>query len=150
MTRLVVAAKLYEYVTRHPESDGWDRGDIQTEYNGLRVYLDRYPDEWAGYCTQEFYVNYSVTPGSAVFPVVVRYSTGDTFGRNDGNISVVGVYQNAVTASEIEHAIWDDYREHGGDFTTLKVAGEEIYTGTWKGYFEYLEDVFVETELVRV
>lgn len=62
--------------------------------------------------------------------VIVRYSTGCTFGRTNGCWQVVGAYKTREEAEAVEKSI-DDKTYDG-------------YT-PWEGYFEYLENSYVET-----
>ena len=61
--------------------------------------------------------------------VIVRYSTGNTFGQSCGEWEVIGTYQDLDKADEVVKSIKDD-------------TYDEKYP-CWKGYFESLESVDV-------
>lgn len=146
MTRLTVQIDSESYITRHPDpTDGWDAGEVAHTYEGCRVYAGD-PDGrgWIGSITESIEVPFDVGPGDTVYPVIVRYSTGSTFGRTDGLSTVIGAwrtYDQAVEAERLARAAT------GFDYVT--VGSQTFYTGTWIGYFEYLEDVIIESEVVR-
>jgi len=81
-------------------------------------------------------------PGDTVYAVIVRYSTGDTFGREDGQTVCLDVFLDKSRAEELAEAAQraDEFR--------MTVNDVEYYVG-WVGYFESLEDVSVETLVVR-
>lgn len=66
--------------------------------------------------------------------VVVRYTTGSTFGSQHGYWGIIGFYKNADDAVAVEKSIDDDTYEG--------------YT-YWKGYFERLEGVEIHTMVVQ-
>ena len=61
-----------------------------------------------------------------VFFIVVRYTTGDTFGTSYGNWEDIGCYKSLKEAREVKKSIED------GSYEGYKC---------WEGYFESLEDV---------
>ena len=106
-----------------------------------------------GYYSKRFDVD--AKPGDIVFVVVVVYSTGGTFGRDEGNSQAVGVYKDPARAKKVAQAIENNSESNASNnyippkAYTIHVDGEEIYCGSWVGYFESLERVVVETEVVR-
>lgn len=66
-----------------------------------------------------------------LYVIVVRYSTGDSFGNTNGAWHVEGAYTDADKVQEIVDAINND--------TYKSKCGYEV----WKGYFERLENVEV-------
>ncbi len=84
-------------------------------------------------------------PGDTVYAVIVRYSTGDTFGREEGLAICVDVFTDEAKADALAEVI----RDHGSDGEfRINHEGVEYYC-SWVGYFESLEDVLVETLVVR-
>ena len=67
-----------------------------------------------------------------VYVVIVRYSTGSTFGHSDGRGHIVGVYESEEKAKEVSEKI-----------NTGKFKGKYGYT-PWTGYFERLEGVEID------
>lgn len=106
-----------------------------------------------GWRTKTFDID--AKPGDVVFVVVVVYSTGGTFGRDEGNTKVVGVYRNPKQAQKVADAIKKNSEATPANNYnpprnyTIVVDDEEIYCGSWVGYFESLDSVHVETEVVR-
>jgi len=82
-------------------------------------------------------VPFDVVRGQTVYIVLARYSTGDSFGNSEGHGCIVGIYKNEKDAQAIIDSVSDEtYYE--------KV---EKYP-PWKGYFESLQDIFVESKVV--
>jgi len=74
-------------------------------------------------------VDFDPVKSDKVYVVVVRYSTGNTFGKTCGDWHIEGAYSNLEIAEKIAKTIIDD-----------------TYKGykPWSGFFESLEDVSVE------
>jgi len=85
--------------------------------------------------------------GQVVFPVLVGYGTGDTFGRSEGNVEIVAVFSDPEKATRLRDAIIADESVRNG--SQFDFEGQTVYTYSWKGYFESFEWCRVETELVR-
>lgn len=68
--------------------------------------------------------------GKQVSLVVVKYQSGDTFGTSHGNVHFEGCYPTQkhaeAVARKIRHDSYEGY-------------------APWKGYFERLEEVYIET-----
>lgn len=155
MTKIYYTFDSTSYVTRHSDPDErWDADDTSTTWRAPdKISLSK-PDTW-NFETDD--LPWEVKAGDTIFMVWLQYSTGNSFGRNDGEYhEVVGWYQNVDDAIKCQTAIENEdpnYRfEEGGN--TIQVptfdgqATRKLYTGSWKGYFESLDDVQVET--VRV
>lgn len=128
--------------------DGEQYGDWREEYSyeGLTVYASEQGGQFGTY-TVGVKTDFEPKAGQVVYPVVVLYGSGNSFGHSSGNVQIVAVYDNEEKAERLRKTIQDNYasgRESSFDF-----EGENIYSYTWTGYFECLENVFVETELVR-
>jgi hypothetical protein len=82
-------------------------------------------------------------PGDVVFAVVVRYATGDTFGRDGGQTTVMDVFTDAHKATGLYQACQSEK-----DFS-LTFEGKQYYVA-WNGYFETLESVDIQTLVVRL
>lgn len=75
-----------------------------------------------------------VEVGQTVYLVTVRYSTGDTFGNTNGAFHFEGVYVSKEKANEVSNQIMTDkYKGHC----------------PWKGYFEQLQNVDVESYVLE-
>lgn len=151
-TTLTVVCRNEEYTSRDRDpDDSWDVGDVGHSYYGCTVYTGPAGGRGSyGSYTEEFEVPFDAPPGTVVYPVIVRYGTGSTFGRTDGLVTVLGVWEKYEEALAAERAARQSVTDHGaaGRYETT-VAGQTFYTGTWIGYFEHLEDVIVETKIVR-
>jgi len=66
--------------------------------------------------------------GQEIYVIVVRYSTGDTFGRRNGAWTVIGAYVNEEQVVKIEKSIEDGSYNKG-------------HYVPWKGYFESFERI---------
>lgn len=92
-----------------------------------------YPTKWGLYWnTVE--VDFTPVPGMTVWAVVVRYSTGSTFGHETGKGTVPAICDSEKKALAIQKMIeenkWNNY-------------------APWVGYFETLESVHVEECVIR-
>ena len=82
--------------------------------------------------------------GKDLHLVVVRYSSGDTFGSTYGNWTVIGVFTNHEDARKEEKDIrnntgkWaTEYKNNTGKWATEYKP--------WEGYFERFESVEIDT-----
>lgn len=154
MTKIYYSFDSYSHVTRHSDPDErWDADDTSTTWRAPdKVSLEKQRDSWREETDD---LPWDVKPGDIVFMVWVQYSTGNSFGRSDGEYhEVVGWYQNAEDAYKCRDAIDGDARkpyEYGQDGNKVGVptfdgkGTRPLYTGSWKGYFESLDHVSIET-----
>lgn len=75
-----------------------------------------------------------IDPTTTAFIVVVRYATGNTFGRSYGHWAIDGIYADPVAAAELARKITADEQSHGNL--------SHGYT-PWSGYFDRYETVEV-------
>ena len=88
------------------------------------------------------------TRGQDIYVVYVLYSSGDSFGHSSGNLVYIWAFTDPKKAYELSDLILTDYAKqpdfsfdkNGNEFTFY---GQTIYCGTWKGYFERLQEVEV-------
>lgn len=138
-----------ETVTReHDPSDRWSGEDTFSDHNitGFRVVGEH--DGW------DFVLNEDPT-GKSMYLVCAFYDTGDSFSRHENKLCLVSLVEHAQDAQTILKACEADYKEYQESYrwevkplkVHLPVADrtEEVYTGTWKGYFERLKELRVET-----
>jgi hypothetical protein len=131
--------------------DGEQYGDWSEEhsYQGSKVSLGDKGGQ-IGFWSNEIETSFEAKVGDLVYPVIVIYSTGNTFGSSSGNVTVAGIYNTPEKAQEVRELILKDNKENRDGYGYLEVPGEpQIYPGTWKGYFESLDDIRVEMEVVR-
>ena len=82
--------------------------------------------------------------GDVAYLVWVEYSTGDSFGSGHRNgTEVIALLKNGADATALEKAIFIS----GDKFSWTSSEGQVIEYGfaPWRGYFENLEDVHIET-----
>lgn len=131
-------------------TEKWGDWEVQNSYNGLKVYAD----DWSqGYSTGRYTldVDFKPKPGEVVYVVVALYETGNTFGRESGCVSIVAAFNNADDATELARLIRDNASgndKYPYDYD-VELNDKKYSTSAWTGYFERLESVFVETEIVR-
>ena len=80
--------------------------------------------------------------GMKVYLVTVRYTTGDTFGYTSGNYKFVACYDNSEDAYALAKEIEENSKYSFKPKTPY--TEDELYCGSWTGYFERLECVDVE------
>lgn len=129
--------------------DGEKYGDWREEYSyeGLSVFAAEQGGQF-GYYTKEIETDFEPQIGQVVFPVLVQYGTGNSFGHSSGKIEIVAVYDDPEKATRLKDAI-ASYEKGSGYQSSFDFEGQTIYTYNWTGYFESLERVFVETKIVR-
>jgi hypothetical protein len=146
--------------------DQWDRDDTDTSWDFESLELVGRD----GYDT--IATNFEVAVGDELHLLWVIYSTGNSFGNDDGGQhELVGLYQNPHVAAQNKerisrHAEW--YRNNHRYSTKKKVDvkpefAKDDYTVVllsedgkdvelhvpWNGYFESVDDVRVESSIVR-
>ena len=137
----------YSDITREATRDEWDADDTSTthSFNGYRIIP-----------TDEKYWDFILpfNPNKKdLYLVNVIYSSGDSFHRDDGCLCMVSLVDNCEDAVKIRDAIKKDNDtkdRHDCKSSQLKVKlsngkVEDIYCGTWQGYFESVKSVDIET-----
>jgi len=98
-----------------------DREDQHTSVNWIKAHKEHF-----GGILETVEVDFDILEVSIVFFVVVRYTTGDTFGTSYGNWEKIGCFDNIKEAREVKKSIEDgSYGEYQ----------------SWIGFFEALEEV---------
>ena len=134
---------------RNPE-DKWDRNDIYHQHiiEGFEV-IDNPAN--ADFVLTE-------NPLGNWYLVCVFYSTGNSFHHEENCLSLISFVKDIEDANAITEAIDLDYKRYHENhqehnYKPLQVLLpktnriENIYTGTWKGYFERL--TFTDTKSIR-
>lgn len=98
--------------------------------------------------------DFDIQPGETCYVVWVEYSSGDSFGTAENeNVEAVGVFKDKECARQLEKAIEEQNRK---GFTSNFSSDNKFYFKTsdgqefeygfcpWYGYFEVLENVYVE------
>lgn len=109
--------------------DGWtDYEDEHVDFSLRHCYstAEKVPD----WLREQVDVDFKVKVGAEVDVVVVRYTTGGTFGRTLGYWYIEGIYPKGKQAEKVSKSIYN------GTYEGYK---------PWVGYFESLEQVEIET-----
>lgn len=142
MTMLSAVAKGCTRETSEADpNDSWDRPD--TVFDLEEVYVELAPEgaQHVGMFDEHFEVD-GVGPGDTVHVVYAAYSTGDTFGNDDGQITFMDIFTDEAKAERLAAALREvkDY--------DLSFEGTDYYI-PFNGYFESLEGVKVMTLVIR-
>lgn len=120
-----------------------EREPAYTEFEVIRVNADH--DGCLS--NEEMPVNFDPNTANEVYVVVVRYSTGDTFGHSSGEYHFVGVFDNEIVARTIAESIHEghndeNYKDYSKYKALMGAKSEEDYISMpWEGYFEDLERI---------
>jgi hypothetical protein len=137
-------------------SDSYNCGGYDPEDRWSR---DSYSYSWYfnGFTTQKNSSHYSLPvkdfdKSKLLFAVYVIYSTGDSFGHDENaQLELIYIGHDGELAHKIKKFIEEDYdkKRDGYDGDIYKkpsvVDGVEFWTYPWKGYFESLSYVSVES-----
>ena len=129
------------YITREPyEDDSWDQGDTELDVTilGICMYAEGMNVMRLHNDYDLFYGADDLQSGDEVFAVVVRYTTGSTFGSMSA-WTICALLKDEVSAYE---ASWKCYQP--ADKTGISKAYR-----AWDGYFEHLDSVTVERFVVQ-
>ncbi len=116
------------------ENEEWP--SLEDEYNefhpkGLRLKAP----EWS----ETIEIDFDPAESEHLYVVVVRYSSGSTFGNTHGHWHIEGAYKSYEKAEKIERSISKD----DGCYPSKKDYKNRGYM-PWVGHFESLEGVTVE------
>jgi len=153
--KLNVEVESRSYVTQpRDESDPWDRDNTAQSVHGVRVFVDDPKiQSWSSWGYPD--IDLDVEVGDIVYVVLLRYSTGDTFGNDDGEYAVADAFTDKELANELEE--W--YRRWTSSDYLMSRNGKSVpFTGEfkgkeyripWAGYFEHFENVEIYDCLVE-
>ena len=143
---LRVETNCYTEVTRQADPEKkWDGNDLAHSYS-VEGWSAHKKDSYGS----TFPMEGEVDKNKTYWLVYVTHSTGDSFHHETGCFEAVHVFEDANDADALARILEKDYEDKDKyDYKPLNVklpSGKEIeiYTGTWKGYFERLESVHVE------
>lgn len=148
--RIELHTSVYDTSVPDP-SDSWDRANTRTELNDVTAHFsDRSSDEsMRGYYGSE---TFDVEPDDHgfVYVVIARYSTGDTFGNDDGHARVMDVFNEIEKAEKLTEVLEGTVDQPSGNVSAFSATFEEReYYLPWVGYFERLERIEVQAVRVR-
>lgn len=146
MSILYVELDTRRTFTRTPDgNDSWDIGDTTTEieYLGLRSFDWSYDNR-----TTRSRINTQddIKTGDTVAVVVLRYTTGCTFGTQTWNAEVLDAFLNPKDAVGLCDALVKAHKK--GEYT-VTYNGKEYYAGAWTGYFESINDIEIREVIVQ-
>lgn len=111
-------------------------------YNG--AYIVDTEDQWGDVAL--FPGETEPKKGDVLLLVIVDYDTGDSFGRESGRHTVLWAFTDLARAGRLVHLIDSNSRDKK---TRVEFEGVEVYTGDWKGYFEYYNHCAIETVFIK-
>lgn len=127
----------------------WDyswRADHDYSYGKARIVTDGYAD------MDLFPGEAEVEPGDDIHIVYVAYSTGDSFGNEDGVREHLWAFSDRKRALDLADAVSEDAEanpEYDFEHQPLMFNSVPIATNTWKGYFERFTEADVVSVTVR-
>lgn len=137
MTNLFFEVSSYGEISREADPDDkWDRASTYNEHTLERVSL-KGPSAYE-LCP----VGFDVKAGDVVHVLHAQWSTGDSFGHDEGyNYEVIGVYQDKETATrDLVHVKNDEPGNLEAGYP---------WAVPWNGYFESLDWIKVKTLVVE-
>lgn len=123
------------------------QGSSSSSLESIRAFAGGYSKDSFSY-SERVPVNFEPVPGHAVFIVTVPYSTGDTF-QNSERIQAVAAFDDSNKAFDLLSLINKDNEENPRSFESISYDGLTIYLGDWKGYFEHLQNVDIQTVMLQ-
>jgi hypothetical protein len=154
MTKIKVVDRKTSHVTKERDpSDEGDRDSTDTDHNIVGIYESKdYGDVEVGF---------KLDKNKRYYLLYVNYDTGDSFGRDGGQISFINLFENEEKANENRRRIEEHYKKFK-DSRDYNVYGEKLqeshysvrlvaengeeymYSPEWMGYFEDMNSVDVD------
>lgn len=133
------------WVTREIDpDDDWDQGSSDGSITGVAaVYREEGSDRgFRGMGWGDGNYDIDAQPGDIVYTVIAKYGTGNTFGSEGCQISVMDVFTNSKDAEKLYYGLKDvsDYQ--------VTVEGRDYYI-PWVGYFEWIQSLDIYTLVVQ-
>lgn len=150
MTKLAVQVRFNGTGHSRSGGDGPYEGYTETWQNFSEIRVSAFAEGMGmlGHQTDVVETDFDAPPGTYVHVVAVEYSTGSTFGRDRGLIDIVDVFatlEEAITLRERIHEVLQEGHQY-----EFEHNGKSYYAGSWTGYFESLDDIYIVSEVVRV
>lgn len=123
----------------HSDEPYSSRYPTQVEFEGIELSKSKDDSFFAPYSME---VDKSYLDETHLFVVRVVYSTGDSFGRTDGKNCVAAIKKTKEEAVEEKIKIEKEYEEY------KRTKNVSIYR-EWIGYFEYIENVYIDLVELR-
>lgn len=140
------------WTSHAPEYIDWGVRGVFVDEPGMSA-----KDKAKSWVVQEVKADFVPKPGDWITLVTVRYQTGSTFGTTHGCWEIIGAYKTSEEAQKMADLIWADenqcrkyeqeMREHQYRKGKKPEVPKNLYEGykPWRGYFENLEDIQVES-----
>jgi len=119
-----------------PEDQWSSREDMHRQFHPQFLYVNR--DDVPTWQSERIEIDFKPEEGTDVFLLVVRYESGDTFGRSYGNWHIFGVYQKRKEAKQLKVRIEREEQEYEDGGREWK---DSDCHKPWRGYFERMEGV---------
>lgn len=142
-TKVKIVDNVHYDVSREATESEWDRDDTYEDHNveGIEVVKTK-----SGFYDVE--VGFDILHGMDYYLLYGIYSTGDSFGRDEGRIEFVDLYEDREVAEENAKRLRAHNEEKEYTYSTklLHESGKEYdYHTPWKGFFEYLSYLEVKS-----
>jgi hypothetical protein len=142
---LTLDATSYSYCTREADpEDNWDRGNSGTDWTIGGISLGARDSE------RSLPADFDVQVGDKVFVVYAVYSTGDTFGHDEGAyLEVLSFHKNREIAERnLAAAEGRTRRDRSQLVLEFDSGGKVERYCPWDGYFESLDYARLEEHVV--
>jgi hypothetical protein len=140
-----VMVSVYGGVTREADPDDeWGRDSTWTSHDVRGI---RFPSsKQYGYTVT---VPFKPKVNTDYYLLVAQYSTGDSFGSDDGaNFEIIGLYQSKRIAEENLQKLEATRKDVRSVTLTAENGKKYTFAVPWNGYFESLD--YVELHTVRI
>ena len=152
-----VIKQSHSYVTEQgSRDDEWDRDNTAEEHyiEGVAISSNR------RFQTVDGTVSFDLVPEKTYFLLYGIYSTGDSFGYDEGRIDFIDLYESLSFAVEMRDRVeahattdgvkykWDDASQYYVTLLSEKTGKEYKYAVPWNGCFERLS--YLEIQEVRL
>lgn len=143
-TEIVIVDDCYGGYSRYPDEDSqYDSGTQFTEHC-IRGFKIANKHEY-----RDLVVSFVPKKNKPYYLVYAIYDTGDSFGRDDGKIVFFDLFDNIEVAEANEKILNGITKDKVGCCGSVIIFDNEFKpyktSVPWTGYFECLQDVYVET-----
>lgn len=131
----------YEITRERSTDDEWDRGDSATDWTFDGVRLLRDDQDYS--VDENFLTKDDFVAGDTIYLVIAVWSTGDSFGHDEGACSeVFGAFKTNAEAEDFARVLASKEK------ITVEGSYYSLYR-PWDGYFEHLNSIEVYPFVVQ-
>lgn len=150
MQRIELDIKYYpQNLGGHDPNDEWSRDSTDCDISFGGTFKLAKDTKWGG----DLSIDFIPQRDKDYFLLYVKYSTGDSFGNDGGQLEIIDLYESEELALEQMRKIEEDYKIYQKNSMNSDYSINLLLNGSkpvrlscaWKGYFEHMEDVGVET-----